>query len=55
MKILLSIMTLICIASCTYNVSMEHIAGNSTGTIEDTATASPDITPSVALSGLPAV
>lgn len=43
--ILLSLTTFL--ASCTYNVSMSHTSGGSTDTIDDTATNTPNVSPTV--------
>lgn len=42
---ILSLMTFL--ASCTYNVTMSHTSGGSTENIEDTASNTPNIAPTI--------
>ena len=44
----MSSMTLMfCMTSCTYNVSMAHTEGTATDTIDDTASNTPNVSPTV--------
>lgn len=45
------------ITSCSYNISMSHTSGGSTDTMEDSASNTPDISPTVTIpmSAIPGV
>lgn len=43
-----SMLTMVtCLTSCTYNVSMSHTSGGSTDTMEETASNTPDVSPTI--------
>lgn len=46
-KLFVSVMMLLCMTSCTYNVSMAHTQGTATDTIDDTASNTPNVSPTV--------
>lgn len=48
-KIFLIAGACVCFTSCTYNVSMAHTSGTASDVIDDAATASPDVSPSLTI------
>lgn len=46
---LIAALGLILLVGCTYNVSMSHTSGGSTDTIDDTATNTPNVSPTVSI------
>jgi len=46
-KLFVSVMMLLCMTSCTYNVSMAHTSGTADDVIDDTASNSPNVSPTV--------
>lgn len=54
-KWILSVMLSVVCTSCTYNISMAHTEGSATDVIDDTATNTPDVKPTVTIPLSPAV
>lgn len=48
-RLVLSMLTLFLLNSCTYNVSMAHTSGTATDAINDTLTNTPDVSPNVTI------
>jgi hypothetical protein len=46
-KLFVSVMMLLCMTSCTYNVSMAHTSGTADDVIDDTASNTPNVSPTV--------
>lgn len=44
---LLTLSMLTCMTACTYNVSMAHTEGTATDTIDDTASNTPNVSPTI--------
>lgn len=43
------ILTLFCLTSCTYTITMVHTQGHATDIVDEVATTSPDISPEVTI------
>ena len=48
-RILASLMLVLCSQSCTYNISMAHTEGVADDVIDDTASNTPNVSPTVTL------
>ena len=48
-KLIIPILTAICLTSCTYNVSMSHTDGGSTDTMDENASNTPTVSPSITI------